>query len=59
MPQKELYQHLYARFHLEPQECFFIDDLPVNIEGAAKTGMDGYCFADGDVEKLRQRLLFL
>ncbi len=55
-PQKEMYQHLYRRFHLIPQECFFVDDLPANIKGAAETGMDGYCFADGDVEKLRQNL---
>ena len=34
-------------------ECFFIDDVLVNIEGARACGMDGYCFSDGDFEKLK------
>jgi len=55
-PQKEMYRHLYERFCLKPEECFFIDDLPANIQGARETGMDGYCFADGDVKKLKERL---
>ena len=45
-PQKEIYMHFYRRFN-----------LPGNIEGARQTGMDGYCFADGDVERLKARLL--
>lgn len=53
-PQKEMYEHLFDRFGLKPEECFFIDDQPLNIEGARACGMDGYCFKDGDVEKLRQ-----
>ncbi|WP_367568077.1 HAD family hydrolase [Lacrimispora sp.] len=55
-PQKEMYAHLFNRFGLKPEECFFIDDLPMNIEGARDCGMDGYCFADGDVKKLREVL---
>ncbi len=54
-PQKEMYRHLFDRFSLEPGQCFFIDDLPLNIEGARACGMDGYCF-DGDVEKLKTYL---
>lgn len=52
-PQKEMYQHLFERFRLTPEECFFIDDLPSNIEGSKACGMDGYCFADGNIGKLR------
>ncbi len=52
-PQKEMYRHLFERFHLKPEECFFIDDQPLNIQGARECGMDGYCFADGDMEKLK------
>ena len=55
-PQKEMYQHLYDRFDLKPEECYFIDDLPANIEGARQTGMDGYCFADGDIDRLKEHL---
>ena len=55
-PQKEMYEHLYRRFQLNPRECYFIDDLPENIRGARDTGMDGYCFSDGNVEGLRKVL---
>lgn len=55
-PQKEMYQHLFERFHLKPEECFFIDDVMLNIEGARACGMDGYCFADGDEAALRAAL---
>ena len=57
--QKEMYQHLFDRFHLNPEECFFVDDLSLNIEGARKCGMDGYCFEDGDVDKLKTVLASL
>lgn len=55
-PQKEMYQHLFERFSLNPEECFFIDDLPSNIDGGRAVGMDGYCFADGNVERLKAAL---
>ena len=55
-PQKEMYEHLFRRFGLKPEECYFIDDLPMNIEGAKACGMDGHCFADGSVENLRKDL---
>lgn len=58
-PQKEIYFHLFDRFHLKPEECLFIDDLPLNIEGAAACGMEGYCFADGDVKRLEEFLSHL
>lgn len=55
-PQKEMYEHLFQRFGLKPEECYFIDDLPMNIEGARACGMDGHCFADGSMENLRKDL---
>ena len=58
-PQKEMYGHLFDRFHLKPEECFFVDDLNLNIEGARRCGMEGYCFEDGDVGKLRTVLASL
>ncbi len=51
-PQKEMYQHFFEKFSLKPEECFFIDDLDINIEGSRACGMDGYLFEDGDVQKL-------
>lgn len=55
-PQREIYERLFERFHLKPEECFFIDDLQLNIDGAKACGMEGYCFADGDIGKLKKVL---
>ncbi len=55
-PQKEMYEQLFLRFDLKPEECYFIDDLPMNIEGARACGMDGHCFADGSIENLKKDL---
>ena len=54
-PQHEIYETLFARFKLAPEECFFIDDAPYNIEGAYLCGMPGAVF-HGDVEELRYNL---
>jgi putative hydrolase of the HAD superfamily len=43
------------KFHLIPEECFFIDDVPANIEGALYCGIPGAVF-HGDVALLRQQL---
>lgn len=55
-PQKEIYERLFDRFGLKPDECFFVDDVQLNIDGARACGMDGYCLADGDIEKLKSVL---
>lgn len=55
-PDAEIYKRLFEKYDLVPEECFFIDDLQENIDGAKKCGMDGYCFADGNVERLKQFL---
>ena len=44
-----------AMYDLKPEECYFIDDSPLNVEGALCTGMRGSVF-DGDVERLRREL---
>lgn len=55
-PQKEIYERLFQKFGLRAEECFFIDDLQANIDGARACGMDGYCFADRDVTRLKEEL---
>ena len=54
-PQKEIYERLFARFQLKPEECYFIDDQPLNVQGAERCWMKGYVY-DGDREKLAQTL---
>lgn len=40
-PQPEIYQLAADRLGVEPAECVFVDDLAVNIRGAAAVGMVG------------------
>ncbi len=51
-PETEIYQKFFTHFDLTPSECFFIDDLPMNIESAKNIGMDGHVF-DGDISDLK------
>ncbi|RGY99900.1 HAD family phosphatase [Clostridium sp. AM58-1XD] len=55
-PQKEFYERLFERFDIKAEESFFIDDLQLNIDGAAACGMKGYCHTDADAAKLRKVL---
>ncbi len=43
-PDKKLYQVLFDTCDLQPETCFFIDDLPKNIEAGRALGMDGFVF---------------
>ncbi len=50
-PEKEIYLKFYKEFNLIPEECFFIDDLCLNIESAERTGMKGFVY-HGNIENL-------
>lgn len=54
-PQPEIYALLCKKFGLSPAECFMVDDIPQNIEGAIEAGMTGFVFND-DVSALRRAL---
>ena len=54
-PQHEIYEKLYARFDLIPDECFFVDDRVDNVEVAQLTGMNATVFR-GDVSRLRREM---
>ena len=54
-PQPEIYETLLREYGLRAEECFFIDDLNINIEGAWFVGMNGAIF-DGDLSRLRRAL---
>lgn len=51
-PEKEIYEVLFREFSLKPEECFFVDDSPANIETSKTLGMVGHCFNDKDTDKL-------
>lgn len=54
-PNPEFFNHLLKKHSLDPKECFFIDDLPHNILGANKLGIDGYLF-NGNTQLLKTYL---
>ena len=54
-PQPEIYRLFCDTFHVLPEECFFIDDSPQNIEGAYEAGIQGAIF-HGDVGALRKSI---
>lgn len=55
-PQKEIYEAFCNKFSLKPEECFFIDDVPANIESAKNYGMKGHVFKISDIEALKKAL---
>ena len=55
-PQREIYEAFCNKFSLKPEECFFIDDMPQNIEGARAFGMKGHVFKITDIEALEKAL---
>ncbi len=55
-PNREIYEAFCNKFSLNPTECFFIDDLEANIEGAKKYGMQGFQFKAPDTTELRKAL---
>ena len=54
-PQHEIYERLFETFSLRPEECFFIDDNLLNIDGALAVSMPGAVFFR-DVGRLRGEL---
>lgn len=54
-PQPEIYRLLLERFALKAEECFFIDDVNANVEGAVYCGLSGAVFHE-DMPDLRRRL---
>ena len=54
-PEHEFYEKAIELLKFDPDHSVFIDDQPVNVEGAEKCGIPGIVFY-GDVKLLRQRL---
>jgi 2-haloacid dehalogenase len=45
-PSREIFDLLTTRFGLPPSETLFIDDMPVNVEGARAAGFEAHRFVD-------------
>lgn len=55
-PEKEIYEHLLAKFGLKAEECLFIDDMPENVRGARSAGIKAHHFANHDITALEKAL---
>lgn len=54
-PQPAIYRILLDRFGLKAEECFFVDDVLANVQGAAECDIPGVVFC-GDAKLLRREL---
>lgn len=55
-PDKKIYERLFEKFLLNPQECFFIDDNEKNIIASRECGMHGFVFDIGHYQELEKEL---
>ncbi|GAA0684951.1 MULTISPECIES: HAD family hydrolase [Clostridium] len=55
-PDKDIYEKLMERYDLKPEECLFMDDTALNIDGAENVGMKGIVFttAEDAMDKLKK-----
>ncbi len=56
-PQQSIYRRFLETFGLEAAQCLFIDDLPLNIEGAVTAGWQGLVFHDAQTLRADLRRL--
>lgn len=54
-PEPGIYRAFLDKFGLQADECVFVDDVPMNVEGARRCGMEGFIFRD-DAALLRRQL---
>lgn len=47
-PEPKIYELLLEKYHLQPEETVFIDDLEDNLEAARKLGIQTIHFTDVD-----------
>ena len=52
-PEPGIYLRFLEQFGLRPEECVFIDDVPLNIEAAIRCGFSGIVYHD-DPARLRR-----
>ena len=52
-PNLDIFEDFLKEYHLQANECFFVDDLKENVESAKKVGMQGLVY-QGNVQELKQ-----
>lgn len=54
-PSAEIFRRLLERFCLKAEECLFVDDMPENVAGSKRAGIEGFVF-QGDAAALRRAI---
>lgn len=54
-PSPEIFQDFLNRFHLQGEECLFIDDMAQNVEGARKAGLNALIYR-GKITEIDEKL---
>jgi putative hydrolase of the HAD superfamily len=42
-PDIGIFNLLLEKYDLKPEECYYIDDISINVDSAASVGIQGYC----------------
>lgn len=50
-PESRIYESLFEKYGLKPEECLFIDDTPANVYEAKKLGMKAIIYTDPEQVK--------
>jgi len=53
-PSPQIYLIAAENVHTQPENCFYLDDLQTNVEGARRVGMDAVLFQS--IDRLRREL---
>ena len=54
-PHADIFEYALEKYNLTASESLFVDDIPVNVEGAEKCGLYGHVY-DGDADKLLRHI---
>lgn len=57
-PDIKIYKILLEKYSLNPEECFYIDDIEINVRAAESAGLKGYCYkSSSDLPEELQTIL--
>ena len=57
-PDREIFEHLLSEFQLQASATVFVDDFPINVEGAKEAGLHAILFRDAVDCRRRLQALF-
>lgn len=57
-PEARIYLHTTSLLGLEPSACVFVDDLPINVQGAVDVGMVGVVHRQYEATKAELEVIF-